>query len=158
MQCKWASRHGDVVIVRCYSARRNADGLVRRLYNRNEVDAFAAYCAELRCCYFLPFDYVPPGGTVQLRIAKSLNNQELGVRWAKQYEFAATLVNEKGAIAQLGERRDGIAKGAGSSPAGSIAKADPLTVRGTAQTFAISRTSVSRMLFPEGSRNAESIP
>ncbi len=121
MQCKWASRHGDVVIVRCYSARRNADGLVRRLYNRNEVDAFAAYCAELRCCYFLRFDYVPPGGTVHLRIAKSFNNQELGVRWAKQYEFAATLVNEKGAIAQLGERRDGIAKGAGSSPAGSIA-------------------------------------
>jgi len=26
VQCKWASRHGDVVIVRCYSARRNADG------------------------------------------------------------------------------------------------------------------------------------
>jgi hypothetical protein len=96
VQCKWASRHGDVVIVRCYSARRNADGLVRRLYNRNEVDAFAAYCAELRCCHFLPVDCVPPGGTVQLRIAKSLNNQELGVRWAKQYEFAATLVNEKG--------------------------------------------------------------
>jgi hypothetical protein len=56
------------------------DGLVRRLYNRNEVDAFAAYCAELRCCYFLPFECVPPGGTVQLRIAKSLKHQELAVR------------------------------------------------------------------------------
>jgi hypothetical protein len=28
VQCKWASRHGDVVAVRCYSARRNAEGLL----------------------------------------------------------------------------------------------------------------------------------
>src|SRR5438094_444281 len=32
VQCKWASRHGDVLVVRCCSHRRNRDGLVRRRY------------------------------------------------------------------------------------------------------------------------------
>jgi hypothetical protein len=54
VQCKWACRYGDVVIVRCRSHRRNRDGFVHRRYSRDEVDAFAAYCAELNQCYFLP--------------------------------------------------------------------------------------------------------
>src|SRR5688572_13428244 len=59
VQCKWACRYRDVVVVRCYRARRNGSGLVRRVYQRHEVDAFAAYCADLGQCYFLPFDCVP---------------------------------------------------------------------------------------------------
>ena len=47
VQCKRAPREGDVVIVRCYSCRRNRDGLLRRRYERGEIDAFAAYCSEL---------------------------------------------------------------------------------------------------------------
>jgi hypothetical protein len=43
VQCKWARRYGDVVVVRCYSNRRNRDGLLRRLYSADDVDAFAAY-------------------------------------------------------------------------------------------------------------------
>jgi hypothetical protein len=43
-----------------------------------------------------------------------------GSRAAEGYAFAATLGNHPGAIAQLGERLDGIQKVAGSSPAGSI--------------------------------------
>jgi hypothetical protein len=96
VQCKWACRHRDVIIIRCYSSRRNAEGLLRRLYAPHEVDAFAAYCAELQRCYFVPFDGLPPGGTLQLRLANPLNNQKLGVRWAEQYEFAATLGRVKG--------------------------------------------------------------
>ena len=96
VQCKWACRYRDVVIVRCYRARRNGDGLVRRVYQRHEVDAFAAYCADLRQCYFLPFDCIPPGGTLQLRLSRPRNNQELGVHWAKQYELADTLGAGKG--------------------------------------------------------------
>src|SRR6476661_11198726 len=30
VQCKWANRSGDVVVVRCYSNRRSRDGLLRR--------------------------------------------------------------------------------------------------------------------------------
>jgi PD-(D/E)XK endonuclease len=47
VQCKWASRMADVVVVRCYSARRTRDGPVRRTYTADEIDAFGAYCAEL---------------------------------------------------------------------------------------------------------------
>jgi hypothetical protein len=119
VQCKWACRYRDVVVIRCYSSRRTADGLLRRLYTPHEVDAFAAYCAELRTCYFLPFEGVPPGGTLQLRVTEPLNNQKLGVHWAEQYELAATLRRDKGAIAQLGERRLGMAEVTGSSPVGS---------------------------------------
>jgi hypothetical protein len=96
VQCKWACLQGDVIVVRCYSARRTADGLVHRVYTSSEVDAFAAYCAEVRRCYFLPFDRVPPGGSVQLRLSRPLNNQELGVRWADHYELAVTLGGIKG--------------------------------------------------------------
>jgi PD-(D/E)XK endonuclease len=120
VQCKWASRYGEVVTVRCYSNRRSAEGLVRRIYRENEVGAFAAYCAELDRCFFLPLKIMPPGGTVQLRLNKPRNNQQLGVREAKKYEFAATLRPQHGAIAQLGERRAGSAKVTGSNPVGSI--------------------------------------
>jgi hypothetical protein len=53
VQCKWACRYGDVIIARCYSSRRTADGLRRRVYRHDEVDAFAAYCAESRSVLFL---------------------------------------------------------------------------------------------------------
>ena len=33
VQCKWASRYGDVIVVRCASNRRSRYGLVRRPYD-----------------------------------------------------------------------------------------------------------------------------
>jgi PD-(D/E)XK nuclease superfamily protein len=51
IQCKWAVRAGEVVMVRCYSCRRTRNGMVRRVYTDAEVDAFAAYCAELDRCF-----------------------------------------------------------------------------------------------------------
>ena len=51
VQCKWAPRQGNVVVVRCYSARRTRDGLLRRMYAPGEIDAFAAYCPEIDRCY-----------------------------------------------------------------------------------------------------------
>src|SRR5438105_5288076 len=56
VQCKWASRYGDVAVVRCYRNRRNRDGLLKRLYSADEIDAFAAYCADINACYFLPIE------------------------------------------------------------------------------------------------------
>jgi PD-(D/E)XK endonuclease len=118
VQCKWAPRHGDVVLLRCYSARRNREGLIRRLYAAGEIDAFAAYCPEVDTCYFLPFGPLLGCTQVHLRLGPCRNNQDVGVRWAVDYEFAARL-GGPGAIAQLGERRRGTPKVAGSSPAGS---------------------------------------
>lgn len=103
IQCKWAPRAGDVVVVRCYSCRRNRDGLMRRKYMEGEIDAFAGYCPETDRCYFLPYRLFAGRSQVVLRLAPSRNNQQLGVNWAKDFEFAATL-GRPGAIAQLGER------------------------------------------------------
>ena len=125
VQCKWASREGDVIVLRCYSARRNADGLVRRLYSRDEIDAIAAYCADVGRCYFVPFDRVPRGGTLGLRLAGTRNNQRRRINWAEDYEFGATL-EPLGAVAQLGERVAASDEAAGSSPAGSISEAAPI--------------------------------
>jgi hypothetical protein len=118
VQCKWASRYGDVVIVRCYSNRRSRDGLLRRLYSPDQIDAFAAYCADTNRCYFLPLTTFGGRSTIQLRLAPTRNNQAAGVNWAKDFEFAAKLAGQ-GAIAQLGERLSGRQKVAGSIPAGS---------------------------------------
>jgi hypothetical protein len=46
VQCKWASRIGDVVIIRCYSCRRAREGMRKRLYTPSEIDALAAYSAD----------------------------------------------------------------------------------------------------------------
>jgi hypothetical protein len=123
VQCKWARRYGDVIVVRCCSNRRNRDGLVRRPYAEGEVDAFAAYCPEVDRCYFLPFTTFPRRSQIQLRLVHSRNNQRIGINWAEDFEFGATLGHVPGAIAQLGERLDGIQKVAGSSPAGSTSEA-----------------------------------
>ncbi len=118
VQCKWAPRHGDVIVVRCYSNRRNRDGLLRRLYSANEIDAFPAYCADLDRCYFPPLETFGERSAIQLRLAPARNDQKARLNWAKDFEFAAKLGGQ-GAIAQLGERPDGIRKVAGSIPAGS---------------------------------------
>jgi PD-(D/E)XK endonuclease len=91
VQCKWARRYGDVIVVRCYSARRTRDGLIRRPYEPGEVDAFAAYCADLDRCYFLPCESFPRRNQIQLRVANTRNNQKLRINWAEDYEFGATL-------------------------------------------------------------------
>jgi hypothetical protein len=107
VQCKWASRYGDVLIVRCYSARRARGGLRRRLYSADEIDAFAAYNAELDRCFFLPYERFPGKANILLRLAPTRNNQRLGINWADEYDFAATLAQPRGAVAQLGERAAG---------------------------------------------------
>jgi hypothetical protein len=50
VQCKWATRYGDVVIGRYYANRRAREGMRRSVYDTSEVDAFAMYCAELGRC------------------------------------------------------------------------------------------------------------
>jgi len=122
IQCKWASVYRGAIVIRCYRARRNAAGLLRQYYSPDEVDAFAAYCQETRACYFLPFDQVPRGAIVQLRVNPTRNNQQRRIRWARDYEFAATL-SRRGAVAQLGERAAGSRQVTGSSPVGSIIQA-----------------------------------
>ena len=123
VQCKWAPLHGNVIVLRCYSSRRNRDGLLRRVYGADEVDAYAAYCPDVDRCYFIPFDACAGRTQVLLRLSPTKNNQQLGINWARDFEFTAKL-GGSGAVAQLGERRHGMAEAAGSSPAGSIDSVD----------------------------------
>jgi len=91
VQCKWACRYGDVLVIRACSHRRNRDGLVRRPYAHGEIDAFAAYCFDLDDCYLLPFDRFAGRRAIQLRLAPSKNNQRARINWASDFELAATL-------------------------------------------------------------------
>ena len=123
VQCKWAPLHGDVVVLRCYTARRNCEGLLRRGYGAGEFDAYAAYCPDLDRCYFIPFEAFAGRLQVQLRLSPTRNNQQLGINWARGFEFEARL-GRSGAVAQLGERDAGSVEAAGSSPAGSTDSVD----------------------------------
>jgi hypothetical protein len=87
IQCKWVGRHGDTVIVRCYSSRRTADGLRRRTYAYDEGDAIAAYCADNERCFLLPVTVVASRAEVRLRLAPARNNQRARVRWASVFEL-----------------------------------------------------------------------
>ena len=91
----------------------------KRVYTPDEIDAFAAFAPDTGKCYSLPLGQIGVRSHIQLRLGPTRNNQLLGVHWAKDFEFAATLGTHQGAIAQLGERRRGTPKVAGSSPAGS---------------------------------------
>ena len=115
VQCKWAVRQGSVIIVRCQSSRRTANGFLARGYTSDEVDAIVAYCAELRECYFLPISLLDGRRQIYLRLSPAKNNQSRGVNFAVDYQL--------GAIAQLGERLSGTQEVAGSSPASSTTKA-----------------------------------
>ena len=123
IQCKWAVRRGDVVAITVRTNRRGPSGYVHTRYTPDEIDAIAAYCAETKTCFLLPPEMSVYRAGVQLRLAPPLNNQRRGINWARDYEFGATLERLRGPIAQLGERRAGSAKVAGSSPAGSTSEA-----------------------------------
>jgi hypothetical protein len=108
VQCKWAPLQQDVIVLRCYSSCRSREGSVRRIYEANELDAYAAYCVETDCCYFVPVDGLSARTQLLLRLSPPRNNQLEGINWAKDFEFAAKL-GGSGAVAQLGERRAGSA-------------------------------------------------
>jgi PD-(D/E)XK endonuclease len=104
VQCKWAVRTGDVVAIRTRRCRRAREGLIHRQYGPDEIDAIAAYCAETGQCYLLPHEMSVRRAAVHLRLAPCLNNQRVGIHWAREYEFGATIKRLNGPIAQLGER------------------------------------------------------
>ena len=91
VQCKWASRYGDIVVCRLYGSRRAREGLRRSLYDASEIDAFAVYCSELSRCYFVPIAELEGRYSLHLRLKPTRNNQTSGIRWARDYEFAAKL-------------------------------------------------------------------
>ena len=95
VQCKWASRQGDVISVRTITNRRGRDGFIRTRYKADEIDAIAAYCVDTDGCYLLPIAMIDDRTQVLLRLAPPKNGQRACLNWATDYELA-------GAVAQLG--------------------------------------------------------
>lgn len=113
VQCKWASRHDDVVQVRLRSSYHSPTrGYVVSSYFSTEIDLVAVYCGDLDECYLLPPAIFEGRKTLYLRVGRARNNQRAALNWASDYEFP-------GAVAQLAERSDGIRKAEGSNPSSS---------------------------------------
>jgi hypothetical protein len=91
VQCKWAVCRGGAIMVRCYSCRRGAGGMIVRTYSPDAVDLIAAYCRDTRRCYVIPPALFSDRRVVHLRVAPSRNNQRLGVNWAADFELNARL-------------------------------------------------------------------
>ena len=91
VQCKWATRNGGAVVVRCYSSRRGPDHMIVRRYTADEIDAIAAYCRETDRCYLLLPASFSGRRNVYLRVAPSRNNQHVGINWADEFELGARL-------------------------------------------------------------------
>lgn len=120
VQVKWAPRHGDVVIVRCQSARRTRNGLLTRGYSALDVDALAAYCPDVDRCFLVPIALAGERRQMSLRLSPARNGQTGAILWASQFDFAsidwAHPEGSLGAVAQLEERRRGTPEARGSSP------------------------------------------
>ena len=125
IQCKWASFHGDVLVVRAYSCRRSRNGLIKRAYSAEHIDAVAAYCLALDRCFSFPIDWLEARTVLQLRLRPTRNNQQSGINWADDFAFERLRFDVPGAIAQLGERLRGTQEVGGSSPPGSTHRSDP---------------------------------
>lgn len=95
VQCKWARLEGEVITMRVGGSYHSpTKGYVRSTYAAREIDALAAYCAELGRCYYLPIEEVAGLNYLHLRLEPARNSQRAGIRMADKFEL--------GAVAQLG--------------------------------------------------------
>jgi prevent-host-death family protein len=122
VQCKWGrlSDDGDVVIVHISGSRRAATGFVITTYAEHEVDLFGIYCGDLDRCFLVPVSLAAGKHMLHLRIGAPRNGQRACINLASSFDF-------EGAIAQLGERVNGIHEVVGSSPTSSTSTHDPPT-------------------------------
>ena len=91
VQCKWASRQGDVLTARCATCRHTPRGYLRTTYAASEVDAIGLYAPSTNHRYLVPIDEVEGLAVVRLRVAHTRNNQALRIRWARDFEFGTSL-------------------------------------------------------------------
>jgi PD-(D/E)XK nuclease superfamily protein len=117
VQCKWARLDGAVVCAHLVGFRHTARGPVRSTYSADEIDAVALYCDELRRVYLVPIETVDGQSPIHLRLRPPKNAQRAAINWAEQFPLS-------GAVAQLGERRHGMAEVRGSSPLSSTSRGD----------------------------------
>ncbi len=106
VQCKWALRKGNVVVVNLMSSRYKANGVQVRLpYTPAEIDAVGVYCEEVDACYLLPIEKVAGMRAMHLRLEPAKSSQRAALNWAADYRL--------GAVAQLARARAWQARGRG---------------------------------------------
>ncbi len=54
---------------------------------KGEADYFGVYASETGKVYLIPVEAVPIGSKAKLRLDAAKNNQQKGVKWAKDYEI-----------------------------------------------------------------------
>jgi prevent-host-death family protein len=111
VQCKWGGLddEGAVIRVALQTSCLTPAGYVRSPYGPDEIDLVAVYCAALDRCYLLPSALACGRTAIYLRVVPPRNRQRACINLASEFDFA-------GAVAQLGERRHGMAEARGSSP------------------------------------------
>ncbi len=115
VQCKTGHRRGEVLVVNLASSWHAPGGYVRRFYTADQVDLVTAHDPEDGRSYLMPIALVENMRAISLRLTPPRNGQKAGLHYATAYEF-------QGAVAQLGERVDGIDEVVGSIPISSINK------------------------------------
>ena len=92
VQCKTAWMEDGGASIQCATTSlrsRSTSGKVT--YSRagyvGQVDYFAVYSHELHKVYLIPASHIGNATRMRLRLAPSKNNQEKGVKWAKEYEL-----------------------------------------------------------------------
>jgi hypothetical protein len=104
VQCKWASRVGDVLTARCITSRHTPHGYKRTTYTADEVDALAIYAPNTDRCYLIPVGEIEGHAAISLRVAPTRNNQAQCVRWAKDYALETAIERHWGAQPTLPDR------------------------------------------------------
>jgi prevent-host-death family protein len=126
VQCKWGrlSIDRDVVVVSLAGSRLTPSGYLRSPYTADEIDFFGVYCGELDRSFLVPVARAAGMHQLHLRLVPPRNGQRACITLADDFDF-------EGAIAQLGERRHGMAEVVGSSPTSSTPVAGPPTIVGS---------------------------
>jgi prevent-host-death family protein len=126
VQCKWGrlDTKAAAIVVTLQTSRYTPSGYVCASYTEDEIDAIAVYCDAVACCYLLPAALFVGRRSIHLRLSPPKNAQRACITLAAHYELS-------GAVAQLEEHRDGIARVRGSSPLSSTLSStdlEPLVV------------------------------
>lgn len=89
VQCKlaWLSKDSSCIIFNAFNTIPGESGRRAKVKGyRGEVEYFGVYSSDTAKCYLVPVDAVPIA-SARLRLTKSRNNQEKGIRWAKEFEI-----------------------------------------------------------------------
>jgi hypothetical protein len=79
-------RNGRIVFKTC-SVRSNRQRSVSRDYG-SDADVFLVHCAETDGIYAVPVAHASRG-EMSLRVARTVNGQAAGIKWASEYALPA---------------------------------------------------------------------